>query len=483
MNLKQLLNIYRVRRLQLISRGGIILPASVLIVELIITGFEAQSTRKVNQRDFEAGVTQQTDSIGAFVESSMKGYGQRLIAAAAFMDVKPDASANDWHTFYQQSQYKATLSSLLGIGYVTVLNQDEISGRAQDLKTSLGTNLVIFPEGERSVYAPITYIEPLEAYNQKAIGYDMYTDESRRAAMERARDTGELSMSAPVLLVQDKGQANPYYGVLAYYPVYRTLSPVTVEERRAALKGFAYIVVRPHDIVSGYSALSTERFKGSHISLNDITHKPSIDTLYAQGKKPSTRDAGAYTSHNVTELFGRTWDMSVTRTQLTSRQYSPVVIVVLGTTLSLLLAGLSYLLFARRLRAIQSQYEGEVQRTKDELLALASHQLRTPASAVKQYLGMLMMGMGGELASGQKMLAEKAYDTNERQLHIVNELLYVSKLDAGQLVIDPKVMNLTQLVQKCIDDYTGQAAEKTCRFFLRRNVRIMSLQMVAMYRC
>jgi signal transduction histidine kinase len=101
------------------------------------------------------------------------------------------------------------------------------------------------------------------------------------------------------------------------------------------------------------------------------------------------------------------------------------------------------------------------------LLALASHQLRTPASGVKQYLGLLNSGMLGELSSEQKSVTQKAYDANERQLEIINEMLYVSKADAGQLVIEPKTFNLTALTQTVIDGFAEQASQKDIRIAFR----------------
>src|SRR3954469_6461449 len=61
--------------------------------------------------------------------------------------------------------------------------------------------------------------------------------------------------------------------------------------------------------------------------------------------------------------------------------------------------------------------------SKDEFIAITSHQLRTPATGVKQYLGLLLEGYADPLTPNQRIFIEKAYENNERQLHIVDDIL------------------------------------------------------------
>lgn len=136
------------------------------------------------------------------------------------------------------------------------------------------------------------------------------------------------------------------------------------------------------------------------------------------------------------------WQFEVTAHDTAARIVNPIVVFVMGCMVGLVIAGVTYLFFSRRMKRIATAYEGEVKRTKDELLILVLHQLHTPASGVKQYLGMLTSGIFGKLLSDQQTIAEKAYEANERQLQIINELLYVSKADVGQLVVESKELTL-----------------------------------------
>jgi PAS domain S-box-containing protein len=68
---------------------------------------------------------------------------------------------------------------------------------------------------------------------------------------------------------------------------------------------------------------------------------------------------------------------------------------------------------------------------KDEFIALASHQLRSPATAVKQYIGMLLQGYAGTIPENQKALLQTALSSNERELKIINDLLKTAQIDSG----------------------------------------------------
>ncbi|MHB1864798.1 MAG: PAS domain-containing sensor histidine kinase [Candidatus Saccharimonadales bacterium] len=91
---------------------------------------------------------------------------------------------------------------------------------------------------------------------------------------------------------------------------------------------------------------------------------------------------------------------------------------------------------------------------KDEFISLASHQLRTPATVVKQYVGMLRMGYAGHLTEDQMKMLGIAYKNNERQLEIIEDLLRVAKVDAGKVYLDKTTCDLVLLINKAI---MGQA--------------------------
>lgn len=91
---------------------------------------------------------------------------------------------------------------------------------------------------------------------------------------------------------------------------------------------------------------------------------------------------------------------------------------------------------------------------RKDFVAIASHQLRTPASSVKQYIGMLLGGYGGTVSETQAKMLQTAYESNERQIIIVNDLLYVAQLDSGNLHLKPEVIDFVSLLHGIIEELT-----------------------------
>lgn len=85
--------------------------------------------------------------------------------------------------------------------------------------------------------------------------------------------------------------------------------------------------------------------------------------------------------------------------------------------------------------------------TKDEFIALTSHQLRTPATGVKQYLGMITEGFAGDVPPQQRDFIERAYESNDRQLHIIDDILRVARIDLNQIKLIKHAEDLGQLIR------------------------------------
>lgn len=93
--------------------------------------------------------------------------------------------------------------------------------------------------------------------------------------------------------------------------------------------------------------------------------------------------------------------------------------------------------------------------SKDDFISLASHQLRTPATAIKQLLGLIIEGFEGQVPENLLKIVQRTYDSNERQIAIVNSLLKVAQIDSGKVVLHLETTDLNEIVSSLVKQYDG----------------------------
>lgn len=117
------------------------------------------------------------------------------------------------------------------------------------------------------------------------------------------------------------------------------------------------------------------------------------------------------------------------------------------------LAYLADILFAEK-------HKKEVENAQLEMISLVSHQLRTPASAVKGFLSFLLEGYGGKLAPKQLEFIEKANTENDIQINLVDNILNVAKVDLNKIKINPVTYSLKTLVEDVLTEYEANTTAR-----------------------
>ena len=105
-------------------------------------------------------------------------------------------------------------------------------------------------------------------------------------------------------------------------------------------------------------------------------------------------------------------------------------------------------------------HEQEVDKAKTEFVSLASHQLRTPLTAIKWYAEMLQNDKKNKLNETQKKYMQQVSDGNQRMITLVNDLLNVSRLDLGTFSVEPEATDIVELAKTIASDMTPQLETK-----------------------
>lgn len=104
--------------------------------------------------------------------------------------------------------------------------------------------------------------------------------------------------------------------------------------------------------------------------------------------------------------------------------------------------------------------EKTIEKMKTEFVSLAAHQLRTPLSAIKWALKMLIDGDLGQLSPEQVEIIRKTYQSNERMVELINDLLDVTRIEEGRYLFKPVFTEIEPIVQFVVRSYQEEAKRK-----------------------
>ena len=102
----------------------------------------------------------------------------------------------------------------------------------------------------------------------------------------------------------------------------------------------------------------------------------------------------------------------------------------------------------------------KIDRMKTEFVSVASHQLRTPLTAIKLFVDMLVRGEVGKLNKEQREYLDNIHQSTDRMARLVNDLLNVTRIESGRLRITPQPTEVKRFIKSIIDEAKPLAAAK-----------------------
>jgi signal transduction histidine kinase len=107
----------------------------------------------------------------------------------------------------------------------------------------------------------------------------------------------------------------------------------------------------------------------------------------------------------------------------------------------------------------------QLDQAKTEFMSMASHQLRTPLTAIKGYISLALENQYGEIPANLRKALNNVYASNERMIRLVNDLLTISRIELGKMVLDKKPTQIEELIQSVIEELKINAEKKGLKLF------------------
>ncbi|MDX1800132.1 MAG: CHASE domain-containing protein [Marinobacter sp.] len=263
----------------------ILLPWFALLISLGITVVLWDLAENTTQREAQRRLQVLATSIRDQIEGRMQDYEQVLRGGAGLFNASDGVSREQWRRYVAELDLSQRYPGIQGVGYARYLKteaekrQYEVSVRQEGFE-----GFEVRPAGKRDAYLPVTFLEPFDWRNQRAHGYDMFSEALRRRAITRARDTGHTTVSEKITLVQET-DVDTQAGFLMYLPLYDGGQvPDTLRKRRAMMRGTVYSPFRVNDLIDGVlGRQSPEVF----ITIYDGTVPTDAGLLY-QSERPKT---------------------------------------------------------------------------------------------------------------------------------------------------------------------------------------------------
>ncbi|ROU06474.1 PAS domain S-box protein [Lysobacter enzymogenes] len=333
-------------------RRGYVLAFIVFIVALVLVFTAWRVARDREQRSAQVEFIGRTAQVTELLQQRLVNY--ELVArggVSLFASVQRPTAAQ-WKAYVEGMNLQRRFPSTLGLGFTGYVPQRLLVQLQNEWRDAGYGLLTVRPFGQREVYGPILYLEPKTAANVEVIGYDMFSEPVRHAAMEAALESGQARLSGKIELLQDKHDGLRSTGLLLVLPVYlgggRPQSPSL---RRAEMQGWVYVPFRLQKFVDTSLA---EGHKDLRFRIFDESGGGNALLFETPGAKP--RQPAAFLHKTTFEVYGRTWRIeyeSPPIEQAVPRMEGLRNMFALGIFTALLLYGIALVLAHTESRARQ----------------------------------------------------------------------------------------------------------------------------------
>jgi PAS domain S-box-containing protein len=238
-----------------------LVPVAVFLVSsaLLLSWWQALTAAqgRAMQEHFEVDVRRIETRIAERFES----YENMLRGVAGLFNASDEVTRKDFRRYVETVQAGTAYDELQATAFFPRIPSEGLDAHERSVREEGFPDYRVQPEGVREQYTSILFIEPFTGKNLRAFGNDPFTEPTRRAAMEQARDRGQVATTRRVTLAQETG-GDVQPGVIIVLPVYAGGNdPGSESARRAALTGWVATSLRMNDAMRRIVGRDLERIR------------------------------------------------------------------------------------------------------------------------------------------------------------------------------------------------------------------------------
>lgn len=447
----------------------------VLGVGTLLSGIATTVVSRWEAANNQVRFQRHTEHLATALERSLNRYTDLLWSMGDLYRANPQTvNRKTFATFVERSLY--SYPGIQALEWAERVPRSQRAAFEQQIRsqgypafqmTELAAQKTLVQASDRDEYFPVTYVEPL-AENEAAFGFDLASNPVRRAAIEIARDAGQIIATGRIRLVQEQ---RDQFGFLVFLPVYKTGTPPnSIQERRHQLRGLLLGVFRISNVVEealqdlqyninfyiyDQSALDPgERFLGFY---NADTQ--TLTSIKPQQSKNDIRAAGlcplpSRCTHSIS-VAGRAWTVQFQPAAAypTNLYYSEMATLLSGLLLTAMLA-LTLLSYQSKLRKTK-----EISELKLRFFSMASHELRTPLSSILLTAQSLQCNETNLSEQQQKSL-QRIHAAAQRMTQLITDILTLTRAEVGKLEFTPEILDISLFCQQLADEMQPSLPQK-----------------------
>lgn len=209
-------------------------PIIIFLLVASITALSVFAIERADDRRELASMRETARAVSSALERRSSTSSAYLRSGAALFATLGDVPEAQFRRFANELKLDNNYRGGDGIGWAEAITPAKLAEYQRTAGASLGSRPEIFPvpDASRNLIVPVTYLEPQNERNRRAIGFDMYSEPTRREAMIEAQRSVRPTASGRIVLRQEGNNETP--GFLIYMPVFAN------GETTRALLGYIY---------------------------------------------------------------------------------------------------------------------------------------------------------------------------------------------------------------------------------------------------